>query len=45
MADLAFLELHGSAFDRGLKHGLILKNAIASNLETYLARFNASGLS
>ena len=45
MADIAFLELHGSAFDRGLKHGQNLKNAIAGNLETYLARFNASGLS
>ena len=45
MTDLPFLELQGTAFERGLKHGLELKEAISENIETYLTRFAASGLS
>ena len=45
MSDLPFLDLHGSAFERGAKHGRVLKQAISENLETYFERFNASGLS
>ena len=43
MADLAFLDLQGTAFERGLAHGRELKDAIAENVETYLERFAVSG--
>ena len=45
MSDLRVLNLDGSAFERGLAHGKTLAPSIAANIETYLARFAASGLS
>ena len=45
MSDLRVLNLDGSAFERGLAHGKALAPSIAANIETYLARFAASGLS
>ena len=45
MSDLAVLNLEGSPFERGLAHGKALAASIAANIETYLARFEASGMS
>lgn len=42
--DIPFLDLSGPAHDRGLAHGKALAASIAANLETYLRRFEASGL-
>ena len=43
-SDLPLLELTGDPYQRGLVHGRTLAGAIARNVETYLARFAASGL-
>ena len=45
MSEIAVLNLEGDAFERGLAHGKALASSIAANIETYLARFEASGLS
>ncbi|MFC1664047.1 C45 family autoproteolytic acyltransferase/hydrolase [Pseudomonadota bacterium] len=42
--DLPILNLGDDPFERGLVHGRELAPAIADNIETYLARFAASGL-
>ena len=42
--DLAVLDLGGDPYERGLVHGRDLATAIADNVQTYLARFAASGL-
>ena len=43
-ADLPLLDLGDDPYERGLVHGRMLAAAIADNIETYLARFAASGL-
>ena len=42
--DLPVLDLGDDPYERGLVHGRDLAGAIAENVETYLARFAASGL-
>lgn len=42
--DLPVLDLGDDAYERGLVHGRELAGAIADNVQTYLARFAASGL-
>lgn len=44
MATLPVLDLGDDPFERGLVHGRTLAPAIADNLKTYLARFEAGGL-
>src|SRR5690606_1380454 len=41
---IAFLDLTGDPRERGLHHGRVLASAIRDNIETYLRRFEASGL-
>jgi len=45
MSDLPVLNLQGGPFERGLAHGKALAPSVAANIDTYLARFEASGLS
>ncbi len=44
MTDLPVLELGSDAYERGLTHGRALREQIAENIDTYLARFAAGGL-
>ena len=44
MTGIKTLDLEGDAFARGLAHGRKLKREVAENIETYLRRFQASGL-
>ena len=44
MNGLPVLDLGDDPYERGLVHGRALVAAIADNVETYLARFAASGL-
>ncbi|MCZ6522251.1 MAG: C45 family autoproteolytic acyltransferase/hydrolase [Alphaproteobacteria bacterium] len=45
MADLPLLELGADPYQRGLLHGQTMASAIRDNLETYLRRFEAGGVS
>ena len=45
MADLPLLELGADPYQRGLQHGHTMASAIRDNLETYLRRFEAGGVS
>ena len=45
MADLPLLELGADPYQRGLLHGQTMAGAIRDNLETYLRRFEAGGVS
>ncbi len=45
MADLPLLELGADPYQRGLQHGQTMAGAIRDNLETYLRRFEAGGVS
>ena len=44
MASLPILDLGSDPYERGLAHGKALKQQIADNIDTYLARFAAGGL-
>lgn len=44
MSDLPLIDLSGDARTRGRAHGEALANSAAANIETYLARFAAGGI-